>query len=155
MADVGDASFPRSARLLIPEAYSAVFEKRNARRGRFFHLHLGTLANVNTGDVPEAQNLPQARLGIAVPKKLLKTAVHRNVVKRIARETFRKVRGSLEHRDFVLRLAVKLNPQQQAIDRKALAEDIGSLFARNGNPGQTAARSISPNPPGQPLGPLS
>jgi ribonuclease P protein component len=125
------ATFPRRARLLTPSAYTAVFEKRNARRGRFFHLHLGgsTTAPEQDLSIAEPGQLQIARLGIAVPKKLLKTAAHRNLVKRLAREVFRQQRNQLENQDYVLRLAVKLDPKRQVLDRQALAEDIGRLFA--------------------------
>lgn len=122
------ATFPRSARLLTPGDFSAVFEQRNARRGRFFHLHLG--AAVPAASATGEAALPACpRIGIAVPKKLLRTAVHRNVVKRIAREVFRQARGQLDGRDYVLRLAVKLDPKRQPLDRQALARDIGTLLS--------------------------
>lgn len=125
------ATFPRTVRLLTPNAFTAVFEKRSVRRGRFFHLHAGAgKAADSSSDVPVelATAAPLARLGIAVPKKLLKTAVHRNVVKRIAREVFRQTRILLDPRDYVLRLAVKIDPKRQLLDRKALARDIRTLL---------------------------
>lgn len=145
------ATFPRSARLLTPSSFSAVFEKRSARRGRFFHLHVGPgkTAELNIGDAALSESVAGGgashraltdsvvcRLGIAVPKKLLKTAVHRNVVKRIAREVFRRIRPQLDQRDYVLRLSVKIDPKRQPLDRKALADDMRSLFfgRRSGNP---------------------
>lgn len=127
-----DAAFPRSVRLLTPAAFTAVFEKRSVRRGRFFHLHAGAdkaaeSTDAASGGLPASP--PLARLGIAVPKKLLKTAVHRNVLKRIAREVFRQTRALLDERDYVLRLAVKIEPKRQLLDRKALAQDIRTLLA--------------------------
>lgn len=126
------ATFPRSVRLLTPGAFTAVFEKRSVRRGRFFHLHAGAGQadeSIAAAAGELAAPLPLARLGIAVPKKLLKTAVHRNVVKRIAREVFRQTRFALDGRDYVLRLAVKIDLKRQPLDRKALAQDIRSLLA--------------------------
>lgn len=125
------AVFPRSARLLTPKAFAAVFEKRGVRRGFFFHLHVGPghapVSHADgTRDLVEPLSVP--RLGIAVPKKLLNAAVHRNLVKRIARETFRHVRHALDGRDYVLRLAVKLDPRRQPLNRKALAHDIQRLL---------------------------
>lgn len=126
------ATFPRSARLLTPGDFTAVFEQRNARRGRFFHLHVGAAASTVAPDavIASAAKLsPGSRIGIAVPKKLLRTAVHRNLVKRIAREVFRQARSRLDGRDYVLRLAVKLDPKRQPLDRRALARDIGALLS--------------------------
>lgn len=126
------ATFPRSVRLLTPGAFTAVFEKRSVRRGRFFYLHAGAgkaAESIVEAAGESAAPPPLARLGIAVPKKLLKTAVHRNVVKRIAREVFRQTRLRLDGRDYVLRLAVKIDLKRQPLDRKALAQDIRSLLA--------------------------
>ena len=138
-ADRSAYRFPRSARLLTPATFSAVFEQRRARKGQWFHLHVGarkdTASLSSAGDsadgkpVNAAAPAIQARLGVAVPKKLLKTAVHRNLIKRIARETFRRVRGGLEARDYVLRLSSRINPRQQPIDRQAVARDIAALLA--------------------------
>lgn len=141
-----DATFPRRVRLLTPTAFTAVFEKRSVRRGRFFHLHAGADKTIEaTGDLPASP--PLARLGIAVPKKLLKTAVHRNVVKRIAREVFRQTRLLLDQRDYVLRLAVKIDPKRQLLDRKALAQDIRALLASR-QARQTPARgTVNPSSP--------
>ena len=125
------ATFPRSVRLLTPGAFTAVFEKRSVRRGRFFHLHVGSAGNLQPGTQNRApDNGPvTSRIGIAVPKKLLRTAVHRNTVKRIAREAFRRMRSDIDGRDYVLRLAVKLDPKRVPLDRQGLAADIHSLFA--------------------------
>lgn len=144
-----DATFPRSVRLLTPKAFTAVFEKRSVRRGRFFHLHAGAGKTIEAAD-DLATSPPLARLGIAVPKKLLKTAVHRNVVKRIAREVFRQTRLLLDQRDYVLRLAVKIDPKRQLLDRKALAQDIKVLLASRQarqTPDRGPVKSSSP-PPG-------
>jgi len=48
--------------------------------------------------------LDTARLGVVVAKKLAKRANVRNLVKRIARETFRRHRESLPAMDLVVRL---------------------------------------------------
>lgn len=149
MTKVGTAAtFPRSVRLLTPNAFTAVFEKRSVRRGRFFHLHAGAGKTAEpAGDTPVDLAPPLARLGIAVPKKLLKTAVHRNVVKRIAREVFRQTRLLLDARDYVLRLAVKIDPKRQQLDRKALAQDIRILLA-NRQTRQFSDRGQVKPPPG-------
>lgn len=125
------ATFPRSARLLTPGDFTAVFEQRSARRGRFFHLHVGAAKPAVTPDTLAADppTPPPSRIGIAVPKKLLKTAVHRNLLKRLARELFRQTRCRLDGRDYVLRLAIKLDPKRQPLDRQALARDIRALLA--------------------------
>lgn len=123
--EIRNVSFPRSARLLTPAAFTAVFEQRKARRGQFFHLHFGPAQHGKSTDSDGGV----ARLGIAVPKKLLKTAVHRNLVKRIARESFRQLQTVIDPRDYVLRLSSKLDPANRPLDRKAMTDDIRNLFA--------------------------
>lgn len=61
-----------------------------------------------------------------VPKRLVKAAVRRNLIKRIGRERFRLLRSRLPAQDLVLRLNAKLQP----IDRKAVAEEIGGLLLK-------------------------
>lgn len=67
-----------------------------------------------------------ARLGVVVPKRFLKAAVRRNLVKRLGREQFRLLRAQLPQNDLILRLAVK----PVALDRKALAEEIRKLLLK-------------------------
>ncbi len=61
-------------------------------RGRFYMLHY------------RPNGLDTARLGVVVAKKLAKRANVRNLVKRIARETFRRHREALPAMDLVVRL---------------------------------------------------
>ena len=112
----GARPFPRQYRLTKTDEYSSVFGFRRAIRGRFFLLHHGPCG-------PSGQ---PARLGLVIGKKLLKRAVHRNLVKRIARERFRLLHPGLPSRDIVLRLAVKL----QKPVRAEVAADIEQLFGR-------------------------
>lgn len=73
-----------------------------------------------------------ARLGIVVPKRLVKAAVRRNLIKRLGREQFRLLLPQLPSRDLILRLAVKPG----AVDRKALAEEIRRLLLKLNAPGK-------------------
>ena len=74
--------FPRSARLLTPASFKAVFAD-----GRRFSF-------------PNAEAHP--RLGLAIAKKSLKRAVARNQVKRWARESFRLHAADLSAVDVVV-----------------------------------------------------
>jgi ribonuclease P protein component len=111
-----DFSFPRRYRLTRTDEFSSVFGFRRAIRGSFFLLHYG----------PARRDDGSARLGLVIGKKLLRHAVGRNGVKRIARERFRLRRAGLPACDLVLRLAVRLTKP----DRRAVAADIETLLAR-------------------------
>ncbi|MBK6637416.1 MAG: ribonuclease P protein component [Rhodocyclaceae bacterium] len=52
-----------------------------------------------------ASGHPMARLGLVVGKRFAKRAVHRNLIKRQARETFRTVAETLPAVDLVLRVS--------------------------------------------------
>ena len=87
-----DQGFRSAHRLHKTDEYSSVFAFRRALRGRFYILHY------------RPNGLDTARLGVVVAKKLAKRANTRNLVKRIARELFRRHRESLPALDMVVRL---------------------------------------------------
>jgi ribonuclease P protein component len=122
--------FPRTARLLVAADFKRVFDRRPAQRGQFFTVHHRAPAGVETPDNPISAMLGDARLGIVVPKKLLKTAVHRNLVKRIVRETFRRRAGQLAGMDIIVRLSSKICRKGGPIDRQAITRDVIALFDR-------------------------
>ena len=67
-----------------------------------------------------------ARLGLVVAKRLLRRAIDRNLIRRLARESFRVLRPRLMPRDLVLRLVNR----PDSIDRKALAKEIRNLMQK-------------------------
>lgn len=75
---------------------------------------------------PQTDPAGPARLGLVIGKKLLRHAVRRNLVKRIAREQFRLNHVRLHGYDIILRLIAK--PGRP--DRKAFAEEVISLLGR-------------------------
>ncbi|ELI1812877.1 ribonuclease P protein component [Vibrio fluvialis] len=83
-------AFNRELRLLTPEHYQNVFQQAH----RAGSPHFTVIARDN--------NLSHPRLGLAVPKKQIKTAVGRNRFKRLARESFRLNQHKLAHKDFVV-----------------------------------------------------
>ena len=87
-----DQGFRSAHRLHKTDEYSSVFAFRRALRGRFYMVHY------------RPNGLDTARLGVVVAKKLAKRANTRNLVKRIARELFRRHRESLPALDMVVRL---------------------------------------------------
>lgn len=117
-------TFPRSARLLQPAQFSAVFAARGVLKGRYFSVH--RLAHRPAGN-PDGS----ARLGLVVPKRLCRRAVYRNLAKRVVREAFRHERSRLPaDSDLVVRLAANLDRNAPDDLRRQLAHDIRGLFAR-------------------------
>lgn len=109
--------FPKRYRLTKTDEYSSVFGFRKALKSPHFLLHYR----------PRTETEDQfARLGIVVPKRLVKAAVRRNLIKRIGREQFRLMRPGLPARDIVLRLAAKWQP----LDRREIAGEIRGLLSR-------------------------
>ncbi len=76
--------------MLTPEHYKKVFQQ--AHSAGFPHFTI--IARENA--------LTHPRLGLAVPKKQIKTAVGRNRFKRLARESFRNKQHQLPNKDFVV-----------------------------------------------------
>lgn len=72
---------------------------------------------------------PGARIAIAVPKRLLKKAVDRNLVKRWIREALRQHGARLIAADILLTLIAKVN-LKDASEKAHLKQQIGDLFAR-------------------------
>ena len=128
--------FPRAARLLVPTDFRRVFERRLASRGEYFMLHQ------RPADPADPLPATRARLGIVIPKKLLKTAVHRNLLKRLAREVFRRQAPQLPPADLIVRLARKIDPAAGPIDRRAITADLGALFDRFARRGRAATSPV-------------
>lgn len=114
--------FPRRYRLTKTDEYSSVFGFRRALKSAHFLLHYRPRASDEVGSTPELT----ARLGVVVPKRLIKAAVRRNLIKRLGREQFRMLLSQLPSRDLVLRLAVK--PGE--LNRKQLADEIRKLLLK-------------------------
>jgi ribonuclease P protein component len=100
MIDVVSAGFPKAARLLKTDEFSSVFRLRPWARSPHFVMY-----GRRTG--------APARLGLVVGKKFAPRSVSRNLIRRLARETFRLRRAELAGWDVLLRLHLKF-------DRKAL-----------------------------------
>ena len=109
-----DQGFRSAHRLHKTDEYSSVFAFRRALRGRFYMVHY------------RPNELDTARLGVVVAKKLAKRANVRNLVKRIAREIFRRQRAELPAMDLV----VRLNAPVAKATRAELNLDLLSLLQR-------------------------
>ncbi|NOI67979.1 MULTISPECIES: ribonuclease P protein component [unclassified Vibrio] len=83
-------AFNRELRLLTPEHYQKVFKKAHSAGSPHFTI------------IARNNSLSHPRLGLAVPKKQIKTAVGRNRFKRLARQSFRMKQHDLPQKDFVV-----------------------------------------------------
>lgn len=111
------AGFPKYYRLTKTDEFSSVFGFRKALKSKHFLLHYR---------LRSVEEVPGARLGLVVAKRFLRRSVDRNLVRRLARENFRLMRCKLASRDLILRLAAK----PDALDRRAMAQEIQSLMGK-------------------------
>ena len=117
------AGFSKKYRLTKTDEFSSVFGFRKVLRSPHFFLHYG---------VNQPDRACGARLGVVVAKRLLRRAVDRNLVKRLAREAFRRQRGKLPPRDLIMRLSTR----PALLDRQALASEIQRLLEKMISPGR-------------------
>lgn len=87
-------------RLHRPAEFAAVMASRSRASGGCFELRYRRRPSLDSGGAAL-----QARLGLIIPKRLAKQAVLRNLIKRLARESFRQAKPGLPPADLVLRLA--------------------------------------------------
>ena len=111
---MGGARFPHAARIVKPSDFL-----RLRRTGeRVGVRHFNAQAATGTADC--------ARLGLAVSRRVSTDAVRRNRIKRIARESFRKVRAGLPVVDILLIARESADGE----DNAALRADLDSLWRR-------------------------
>lgn len=106
--------FSPAQRLLSPVEFARVF--KSGRRGgdRWFNV------------VVAPGSCPFARLGLAVSRKVSRSAVQRNRIKRLVRESFRKHSPQLPALDIV----VMARPGAAECDNPQLATSIDALLER-------------------------
>lgn len=107
-------SFPRAARLLTRAAFDEVFRAGQSAGSNFFRV----LVRPAPG--------PDARLGITVPKRVVKHAHDRNRIKRLLRESFRQRRLQLPPIDLVILARGAI----LTADNVALRKDIDKILSR-------------------------
>ncbi|MFT3807899.1 ribonuclease P protein component [Arenimonas sp.] len=107
--------FPRRAHLRASAEFQAVFGEGKRVSGACFRLQVRFFAEAD-----------QARLGLTISKRVSKSAVERNRLRRQMREVFRRLRPHLPPADYVLTAkpdaAKAANPQARA--------ELLSLFER-------------------------
>ena len=111
---MGSQRFPRAARLVSKPQFDAVFAAGLRQHSDYFRVHVLK----DTG--------ADARLGLAMAKRVAKRAVDRNRLKRIAREAFRCRNEPLAGLDLVLYAKDAAVPASA----DALRADLQRLFQR-------------------------
>jgi ribonuclease P protein component len=110
---VGQATLPRSAKLLKPFDFKRVFGKNVASSDRFFRI------------IARPSCSGESRLGMAVSRKVDKHAVGRNRIKRVVRESFRHRRAVMtEQGGPVLDIVVLARPDSATICKKQLFQSL-------------------------------
>ncbi len=121
---MSSADLPRDARLRRPADFAALRINSGRAGGRCFHLRY------------RANELGHARLGLAISKRVSKRAVERNRIKRLLRESFRRVRHQLPAVD----LMVMAREQASGVPGAELLAEIGGLWSKLLTSGSEAAK---------------
>jgi len=108
--------YDRRRRIVKTDEFSSVFRLRPAFRTDHFMLYV------------RPNNLANARLGVVVAKRLAPRAVTRNMIKRIARELFRK--AGLPATDCIIRLTKPVGSRKQCASSRAQKSSIASELGR-------------------------
>lgn len=108
--------YDRSRRIVKTDEFSSVFRLRPAFRTDNFTLYV------------RANNLPHARLGVVVAKRLAPRAVTRNMIKRLTRELFRK--AELRAVDCIVRLSKPVGKRPQSASSRAKKVSLGAELRR-------------------------
>ncbi len=87
--------FTKKAKLIKTDEFSSVFNFRKRIFAQFLAIHY------------QPNGLEHARLGLVVGKKIAKSAVHRNYMRRVLRECFRAQQDGISPIDLVVRVQKK------------------------------------------------
>ena len=111
--NISEKNFSRQFRLLLPSDYKFVFNRSIRSSDKLLTI----LARNN----PEQL---QPRLGLAIAKKSVKTAVHRNRIKRLSREFFRLNKEKIALADYVILVRHGIDK----LDNKIIAQSLSKQF---------------------------
>jgi ribonuclease P protein component len=120
------AGLPREARLRRPGDFAALRASSGRAGGRCFHMRF------------RDNELGQARLGLAISKRVSKRAVERNRIKRLVRESFRQIRHRLPPVD----LMVMAREQAANVPGPQLLAEIDTLWKKLLASGATPAEPL-------------
>lgn len=107
-------SFPRQRRLVTKAEFKSIFDKSK----KINQKHLVLLYQRNQS--------PHARLGVIVAKRTVNSAVKRNRIKRILRESFRHYQDTLKGMDII----VIARRQCDQLSNQKLREGIDDLWEK-------------------------
>ncbi len=111
-----EQQFSRNQRLLLPSDYQFVFNKPIRSSDKLLTI----LAKVKISQ-------SRARLGLAVAKKSVKTAVHRNRIKRLSREFFRLNQDKIFSADYVILVRRGIDKMDNSVINQSLAKQFNYL----------------------------
>jgi ribonuclease P protein component len=112
---VPTACFTKAQRLLTPAAFREVFD---ATERKLHQSHLMAFVRANTQEQP--------RIGMAITKRKVPTAVVRNLIKRQIRENFRTQAFKLENKDIVFIVKKPID----GLSNKELKIEINNIFKK-------------------------
>ncbi len=104
-------TLPQSMRITKAREYARIFKQGVHSHGKFWQIISIPSENKNSS------------LGLAISKKIHKRAVDRNLLKRLARETFRLNQDNLKGVDLVV-----MTKNYTKADNHILTADLQSLF---------------------------
>ncbi len=107
--------FTKEQRLLTPAAFREVFD---APERKLHQSHLMAFVRTNDHEQP--------RIGMAITKRKVPTAVIRNLIKRQIREQFRIRASTLENKDIVFIIKKSVSD----IDKKEMKNQINNIFKK-------------------------
>lgn len=99
------------SKVLKPSEYKSIFNNGDITRGRYWQV------------IAIKTDKAQAKLGLAISKKVHRLAVERNRFKRIARETFRCQQAELNNWEFVV-----MAKRVKRVNNAEIAQDLLALF---------------------------
>lgn len=115
LPDLSSYKFTKAQRLLTPAAYRLVFD---GTERKLHQAHLMAFIRSNEQS--------QARIGMAITKKKVPTAVQRNRIKRHIREQFRHCAAQLKPFDIVFIVKKPVND----LDNKELDFQLDAIFKK-------------------------
>ena len=109
------ARFTKEQRLLTPADFRVVFD---APERKLHQSHLMAFVRSNTRNKP--------RVGMAITKRKVPTAVARNLIKRQIREQFRLKNIKIEDKDIVFIVKKSI----EGLNKKELKNEINNIFKK-------------------------